>query len=250
MKKYLSVFLMMLVVPFAAMAETDTPVFDDRVPLSEKLWRQYKTESPNVIYRDRNKGVRVGKFYGGLNADLSFLTWKNKYSWTEYGEDMSATDKFNFKPVFGIDLSAGYRIDERWRVDGEIGYVGKYYESETENPFDYPTEKTEFNLETFYITANAYYDIIYGFYAGLGGGLAIAHISADHSQVDDGSATNLSPMGAVMLGWTYMLDEKIDFDFKYRLSFYDGGDMSIGGVKVDTGLIMNNSLSAGIRYHF
>ena len=259
MNKYFLVIIAFLCgLPISGFAAKDIAGFDDSVPLSEKLLREYKTENPNVVYRQKDtpvnvvineykmetpKNVRVSKFYAGLRGGLSFLTWKNKYSGTETG-----SDSFSFKPLLGVDLSVGYRFNQKWRVDGELGYVGKYSETETEYYGD--VEKTEFSLESYYLAANAYYDIIYGLYAGIGAGLAISDVAAYNSEVNDVSTVNVSPMGAVMFGWTYMLDEKIDFDIRYRFAVYGAGSLNIGGVDVDTGAIMNNSLSAGIRYHF
>ena len=259
MNKYLSGFAVLCILPMSAFAEGNLSTFDDRVPLSEKLLREYKTENPNVSYNKKAntpvnvvikeykmeapKNVRVSKWYMGLNGDLSFLTWKNKYS-----DGAFPADKFNFKPLLGADLVVGYRFDKKWRFDGEFGYIGKYTEKETED-FGYIT-KSEFSLETYYIDANAYYDLKYGLYVGAGLGLAIVNLSSDHTYYSEVSKTNLSPMGAAMFGWTYVLDEKVDFDVRYRLALFDGGDLSIGGASVDTGLIMNNSLSVGVKYHF
>lgn len=259
MNKYLLRIAALCVFPMSAFAEGDLSTFDDRVPLSEKLLREYKTENtPNVTYRQKEtpvnviikeykmeapKNVRVSKWYMGLNGDLSFLTWKNKYSGAESG-----SEKFTFKPVLGADLVVGYRFNKDWRVDGEFGYIGKFSETETEQYLS--PEKTEFSLETYYIDANAYYDLKYGLYVGAGVGLAIVDLTADHTYFSEVSKTNLSPMGAAMFGWAYALDEKVDFDVRYRLAIFDGGDLNIGGVNVDAGLVMNNSLSVGVKYHF
>ena len=233
----------------SAFAEDDLSTFDDRVPLSEKLLREYKTENPNVIYRDRKQIARINRFYMGLNGDLSFFTWKNKNSGTdELGNPISGNDKFTFKTLLGADLVVGYRFNQKWRVDGEFGYFGKFSETETEQYLS--PEKTEFSLETYYVDANAYYDLKYGFYVGAGVGVAITDVSVDHTFYPKASKTNLSPMGAAMFGWTYMLDEKVDFDVRYRFAMFDGGDVNVGGASVDTGMIMNNSLSFGVRYHF
>ena len=264
MNKYLIGFIALCVLPVSAFAAADAAselsTFDDRTPLSEKLLREYKTEDPNVSYDKKDtpvnvvineykmespKNVRVSKWYMGLRGDLSFLTWKNKYSGTETG-----SERFTFKPVVGLDLAVGYRFSEKWRVDGELGYIGEFSDTETETIYGFPVEKTEFSLQTYYLNANAYYDIAYGLYAGLGAGFAIVDLAADNSAVTNASATNLSLMGAAMFGWSYVLDEKVDFDVRYRLSVYDGGDLNIGGVNVDTGIIVNNTISAGVRYHF
>ena len=206
--------------------------------------RQHEPEPVKVVYRDRNKKANTGSGYMGLRADLSFLSWENKYR----NQTDSGSDKFKFKPVFGLDLSVGYKVNDNWRIDGEFGYVGKY--SETATDYFPLAEKTEFSLETYYIDANAYYNIAYGFYVGFGGGLAITHVFADHSDVPSVSASNFSPMGAAMLGWTRMLDEKIALDIRYRFAAYDGGKFTIGEADVDTGTVMNHTASIGLRYHF
>ena len=243
MNKFLTGIIALCVLPISAFAANGVSGFNKRVSAPNQFSRQYNTESQRSVYRDKKQNG--GKYYMGLRGDLSFLTWKNKYSGSESGDD-----KFSFKPVFGVDLSVGYRINQKWRVDGELGYIGKYSDTETEMISGFAVEKTEFSLQTYYIDANAYYDVAYGLYAGLGAGLAIVNLEADHSAFAGSSVTNLSPMGAVMFGWSYALDEKLDLDLRYRLAMFDGGDLNIGGVNVDTGMILNNALSVGIRYRF
>ena len=264
MNKYLTGIIALCALPMSAFAAADAAselsTFDDRTPLSEKLLREYKTEKPNVVYRQKEtpvnvvikeykmeapKNVRVSKWYMGLRGDLSFLTWKNKYSGVDGG-----SERFTFKPVVGLDLAVGYRFDQKWRGEVELGYIGKFSDTETESISGFPVEKTDFSLQTYYLNVDAYYDIAYGLYAGLGAGLAIVDLDADHTAVANASATNVSPMGAAMFGWSYVLDEKVDFDIRYRLSIFDGGDLNIGGVNLDTGVIVNNTISAGVRYHF
>lgn len=244
MKKYLSVLVIMNLVPMMAFANSnDYMPYVQLDPVSNQV--VIRTTKPQSQKKDcsKCKAKSVAGYYMGLDADLSFLTWKNKYKGTESG-----SDSFNFKPLLGVDLVAGYRMNEKWRFDGELGYIGKYSESETEH---YSlTEKTEFNLETYYLTANAYYDIAYGLYAGMGLGLAIVDLSADNTMVAKRSSTNLSVMGTGTFGWIYKLDEKVDLDIHYRLGFYDAGDMKIGGVKIDSGWVWNNALSVGLKYHF
>ena len=194
--------------------------------------------------KEVSEDIRDGRFYMGLNGDLSFLSWKNKYSGTESG-----SDRFTLKPLLGADAVVGFNFNKNWRVDAELGYIGKYTEKETENT-PLGIAKTEFNLQTYYTNLNAYCDIAYGFYAGVGGGLAIVKLSADDTLAHNASVTNLSPMGALMFGWSYALDEKVDFDIRYRFAVFNGGDLNIGGVNVDSGIVMNNSLSLGVKYYF
>ena len=114
----------------------------------------------------------------------------------------------------------------------------------------YYTEKTDFNLATMYLTANGFYTFGAGVYAGLGAGAAIVETSLNHSSLARVSKTKVSPMGAVMLGWSSRMAEKTYFDIRYRLAAFSGPTLSDIGVKTKIGWIMDNSVSAGIRYEF
>ena len=189
--------------------------------------------------------------YMGIHGDLSLLSWKNEY---ETGAD-SGHDTFSFKPVIGVDLVTGYQFNEYWRSDLEFGYVGRYSESETEYDAEYSTERTDFNLETFYMTLNGYREIKAGLYAGIGAGAAAVRTKIDSSVIKGKSATHISPMGALMLGWSHNLDERVSFDLRYRFSLFHGGKLDLDAgdgtqVKTEVGFIKDNTISAGIRYSF
>lgn len=192
--------------------------------------------------------------YMGARGSLSFLNWKNKYS-DEQGVSYPS-DNFKFKSMIGMNVFVGYQGMEKCRGDIEFGYVGKYSEDEAEYPDNYNTEKYDFDLETFYLTVNGYYDFSNGLYAGIGGGMAFVTASINSNWLAKVSETNISPMGAFMLGWSYKMDAKVSFDLRYRFAVYQGDDLKInipGGtsyIKTDLGLIKDNSLSAGIRYSF
>lgn len=185
-------------------------------------------------------------WYLDVRADLSFLSWKNEYT---YGSD-SSTDKFSFKPVVGVDLAVGIKIGKSWRTDFELGYLGTYSETETEYITNYITEKTEFNLSTFYATFNGYYDFYAGFYAGLGAGVALVQTSLDHSALNKVSKTNASPMGAAMLGWMHPLNDKLNLDVRYRFAAFSGSELDYLNFRMKIGLITDNSVSIGLKYAF
>lgn len=241
MKKKLSV-LAMILLPIAAMADNEYVLYITREPESKQVV-QVKNNKTSKKCCNKCKDKRVGKWYMGLNGDLSF--YSGKYEQSNGGLIPDSSENFKFKPVLGLDLSVGYRSSPKWRFDGTLGYIGKYSETEFDQGY-----KTELDLETYYVTGNAYYDIVNGFYVGGGLGISFVNISVDDTTVSKESVTNVSPIVSGMLGWAHMLDDKVEFDIHYRLSLYDGGDISIGGAKLDTGLIINNTISAGIRYHF
>lgn len=193
-----------------------------------------------------DKVVKPKIWYLDVHADLSFLSWKNKYT---YGSD-SGSDKFNFKPVFGANLAVGCKFDKSWRSDLELGYIGHYSEQETEYISGYLTEKTDFNLSAFYSTVNGYYDFESGIYMGLGAGVAAVRASLNHSALRKVSKTNASPYGAVVLGWTHPVNDKLNFDMRYRFAAFSGSKFYDLDVQTKIGLIIDNSLSVGLRYSF
>ena len=160
------------------------------------------------------------------------------------------TDDFSFKPLIGLSVFGGFRPADKWRADIELSYIGTYHESETENYELYLAEKSYFEMVTYNFTVNGYYEFYKGFYAGVGTGLAIVNTQIEHSYYQKQTNTNISPMGALMVGWSARVDDKVDFDARCRVALYHGGDVKIADVKSEEGLITDFSLSAGMRYNF
>ncbi len=185
-------------------------------------------------------------WYLDVRGDLSFLSWKNKYTYNME----SSSDDFNFKSVFGADIAIGCKLNDFARADLELGYIGNYSEQETEYITEYITEKTDFDLSTFYTTLNGYYDFPSGLYVGVGAGLAMVETSLNHSALVKVSKTNISPMGAVMLGWTHSLNEVLDLNIRYRFAAFSGSTLDDIGVKTKIGLITDNTVSVGLYYEF
>lgn len=204
----------------------------------------------NVTYDYKDK-VKTG-WYVGARAELSFLNWKNKYSSDMPGANEAFnSDKYSFEPVFGGALSVGYHFDYFWRGELEGGYLGRF--SDTDNGFD-------FKLSVPYLMANGYYDFTNGLYVGAGLGVAMPTTTLDWANFESGDRekNGFSPMAGVMLGWSTQLDDNLVFDLRYRLagfngtkqtrSFPDGNTMYSLQNKI--GLILDNSISFGLRYEF
>lgn len=194
-----------------------------------------------------NNYKKNDNWYLGAHADLTFLNWKNTYK--ENGE-VKGNDKFSFKPVFGADISVGYRMNKKYRFDLEFGYVGEYTETETEHLSDYITEKTTFGLDALYLSANAYYGIYNGLYAGVGIGGALVGVSEEHTHANEVSEHSLSPMGSVMLGYAYKLDKNLDLDVRYRFSAIDGPTVKMFNLDTEIGWMLNHTVSVGVIYNF
>lgn len=193
-----------------------------------------------------DKVAQSKQLYLNVHADLSFLSWKNEYT---DGSD-SGTDKFDFKPVYGLNLAVGCKFGKSGRGDLELGYIGRYSEQETEYYTDYHTEKTDFNLSMSSLTINGYYDFDSGLYMGVGAGIALVRASLNHSALNKVSKTNASPMGAVMLGLNHPLNDRLSLDVRYRFAAFSGLRFYDLDVQTKIGLITDNSVSVGLRYAF
>ena len=206
----------------------------------------------NVTYdyadRERSNWYMTGRL------GMSFFNWTNKQSTNNYGDeygDVSEDESFSFKPVFAGGLSVGRIFDYSWRAELEAGYIGEF--SQADN-------NTEFKMSIPYATLNGYYDFDSGIYVGLGAGIALPMTTMNASTFvwDGAKETNFGVMGSAMLGYSVPLDENFTFDLRYRLSAITGGShnvtWSVGDkdfyLKNKIGVIMDNSITLGLRYGF
>lgn len=206
----------------------------------------------DVTYSYADK-VKSG-WYGALRAELSFLSWKNKYSTTGSPSDLGSDhDDYSFKPLFTGDIAFGKRINYFWRGEVEGGYISEFSDSDM---------GVTFKLSIPYIMANGYYDFANGFYLGAGAGIAfpMTEIIADgFTDTGNSKHTGVSPMGALMFGYSHKLDDNLVLDLRYRFAGTWGSSQDrkyIDSSSIEQtftnkiGFIMDNSVSLGIRYEF
>ena len=206
----------------------------------------------DITYNYKDK-AKTGWYITG-RAELSFLNFKNEYSVDDdWGADESySDDKYSFEPVFGGSLAAGKKIDYFWRGEVEGGFLGHFSDED---------EAAEFTLSIPYLMANGYYDFTNGLYVGGGLGLAMPmyKISGDIFNGYDKKKTTVAPMIGVAVGYTHKLDDNLVLDLRYRLSGMTGAELKLGFQDLDdgqhwfkskTGVILDNSVSLGLRYEF
>ena len=248
------------IVSFAVLAALIAPVAN----AAPKALTRTKNGGYQVTY-DYNDKAKTGWYVGG-RAELSLLNWKNKYS-TEPEKGMGENTESYSETVFGGSLFAGRTFNYFWRAELEAGLIGQY----SDKDMGY-----EFKLTVPYVMLNGYYDFANGLYVGAGLGLAVPKTELDDDAFVSGGRSKraVSPMGALMAGWTHKLDYNLALDLRYRLSAFGGTkhtrtfaygteiDIYEDGVLVDTvdlsdvkftndiGLILDNSLSIGLRYEF
>ncbi len=210
----------------------------------------------NVTYDYKDK-AKTGWYIGG-RLGVGFLNFKNEYSSDFSGIDNAfAEDKYSFKSVFDGSLMGGYRFNYFWRAELEAGYLGQF--SDKDNGFEY-------TLSVPYVMANGYYDFTNGLYVGAGVGAAIPMTKFDGVDFlpGDREKTSVSPMGGIMLGWAHKLDYDLVLDVRYRLAGFSGHTQKRTFEARDNilkpwqghyienknGLILDNSVSVGLRYEF
>ena len=201
-------------------------------------------------------------WYGSLRAELAFLNFKNKY----YVEgDYIGNDKYSFHPLFAIDGAFGKRINYFWRAEVEAGYITKFSDKD---------EGYEVTMTTPYIMGNGYYDFANGFYLGAGLGIAMPKTELVDDQFKSGNNPKwgVSPMAGLMAGYSHKLDDNLVLDLRYRIAGFMGHEQErtwAAGAMLDTdgdgvadtdvsglhlkdkiGLVLDNSISIGIRYEF
>lgn len=211
----------------------------------------------NVTY-DYTDKAKTGWYVGG-RLELSLLNWENEYSsdavalaGTKYTED------FSFESLFGGSVYAGRTFNYFWRAELEAGLIGQFEDKD---------QGYGFKMTVPYLLANGYYDFANGFYVGAGLGIAVPKTELDDAMFVSGdrSKSSVSPMGALMVGWTYELDYNLVLDLRYRFAGFMGTeqtrvfgdsvstgkyDLSNSSFTNDIGFIMDNSISLGVRYEF
>ncbi len=214
--------------------------------------------APSYIKRDAQGGYNVtydytdkakNGWYVGGHVALNLMNWENEYD-TNSPDEIS-NDSYT-ELMFGGDLFVGYKFNYFWRAEIEGGLLGQ---------FEDESAGTTFKMTIPYLMANGYYDFTNGLYVGAGVGIAMpkTELQGVFFTGGDGSEQTVSPMVGVMLGYSYELDYNLTLDVRYRLSGLMGNkiertfahlDGNTYDVSNDVGLILDNSISLGIRYNF
>ncbi len=229
------------IISLAAVAALAVTAADAAVP--SHLVRNSKG-GYDVTYNYADK-AKTGWYVGGRVA-LSLMNWENESSTNAPDSDDLKDESFT-EFVFGGNLFAGRRIGYFWRAEVEAGLIGQYEEEELD---------TTFKLTIPYVMANGYYDFANGFYLGAGAGVAMpkTELMGGYFTGGDSSERNVSPMFGLMAGYSYKLDSNLVLDFRYRLAGLWGTEQKrefgVYELKNKIGLILDNSISLGLRYEF
>ena len=220
------------------------------------------TAAPNYLQRgqdgvykvtyDYTDRAEVGHWYIGGRLDLNLLNWENEYSSAAPdAADLDKSESFT-EAVIGGGLSVGRTFDYFWRAEVEAGVIGQFEDDDF---------GTTFKMTVPYLMANGYYGFANDFYVGAGLGIALPKVHWQGAFFSGGDSTerNVSPMIGLMGGWSYKLDYNLVLDLRYRLAMFWGPeherefvhtDFNSYVISNDVGMVLDNSISVGLRYEF
>ena len=194
-------------------------------------------------------------WYVGFNVSANAWSWKNKYDTLypsanpEYG-----SDSYSFKPVYGGSVAFGKYFEPNIRGDVEFGLTSKF--SDSDDGFDY-------SLSASYMMVNGYYDFDFGLYVGAGVGIArsVVRLTSDYVEPStDDKKSSLDPKFGATVGYAFNITDNVALDLRYRLSgfnvagisryFYDTATSNRYALTIKSDMLIENTLSAGVRYTF
>lgn len=214
------------------------------------------------LYTDNNAMVvevpdidksATGKFYIGARFDYTLANFTNKYSF-ESDPSYVETDSFSFKPQLGFDVSAGYQVAPKWRVELGYGYTGKFEDKDANMSYDIGAQ---------YLTVNGLYTItewdVNSVYigAGLGAGYLTTRFGAA-GLFDPAAKTEKSSLGlagSLQLGIEREISDDVRVGLSYKLGYLTGHTQKItdntGDVFVSkTAGVLSNTFGLGLRFVF
>jgi len=161
-----------------------------------------------------------------------------------------------FDAGYVLGATVGRRINDNWRVEGELSYASyeaNSYADTAGGSFD----NAEGPLNAVYLLANLWYDIPNSsrFTPYVGGGLGMAKVDGDTFFDDDvygygpGETKFAYQVGA---GVSYGINDRMSLDVGYRYKAVDGVnfDDSDGGGVYENGDVHTHTLQAGLRFDF
>lgn len=164
----------------------------------------------------------------------------------------------DLKTGFVIGGAVGRRINDTFRVEGELSYA-RYKASgySYSGPFDADSGPASGNLSATYLLANVWADVAHFGDAKLyvGGGIGAAYVTADTHF--DGAPYGYGSggwgfAGQVGAGVTYALTQNVDIDFGYRFKAVTGVDLddNDGSGTYEKAKLYSHNVQVGVTLKF
>lgn len=228
----------------------------------KKAEKPKKVEKKKVQQQTKPKTVNNKQWrrYASINFAVHMWTWKNDYSSDYSGADLLfSEDSYSSQSVFGGSVALGTKITDNLRTDLELGMDAKFEDKD---------EAATYTLTAPYLMLNMYHDFKSGFYIGAGLGITKTKVSID-GLLFDGSTEGSDSVSnklkaAATVGYGARLSKNLFLDVQYRLAGFKAPDVSRKFwwdqyndgtyqeyvLKIKGGLLIENTISAGLRFVF
>lgn len=238
---------------------------DDTVNLSRDFRKeikpkQKKIEEPKIVTAPIYEESKPWDKYVALRVALNMWSWRNDYSSDYGGTDLLfSEDVYAFEPIFSGAFAAGTTLGNNVRTELEFGLTSKFEDKD---------EAATYTLTAPFLMVNVYRDFESGFYIGGGFGFARPTVSIDGLLfANSGSSTeksNITFRASGTVGYGVQLNKSLFLDMQYRLSGFRSPEITrsflwqqyLNGpyeefmLKIKGGLLMENSISLGLRFKF
>lgn len=199
----------------------------------------------------------VGDWYVAANFMMNLWSWENDYRSDYTGSDLLfSKDTYSFESVTGFSFAFGKKFESGLRGDIEFGMSSTFTDAD---------DVAQFSMNIMHLTANIYHDFESGIYLGAGIGVAKPTVKIEGLLFGGNSGENsaISPKVGAALGYAKQVADNTFIDVRYRLSVMKGIDLSQPFMwdqytgeyeqhilQIEAGLILENSVSVGLRYSF
>lgn len=214
-------------------------------------------QTSTYVPMKQKKSSESGNWYVGANFMMNMWSWENDYKSDYDGSDLIfSKDTYSFESVTGFSVAVGRRFESGMRGDIELGKSSTFTDAD---------DVAQFSMSMMYLMGNLYYDFGSGFYLGAGVGVAKPTVKVEGSLFggSGGEDSSVSPKVGAALGYAKQVADNVFIDIRYRLSGLKGTDLSKPFLwdqyteefepymlQIESGLILENSVSVGLRYSF
>ena len=238
--------------------DVQTYDFEQNVPQQQVAQQYDVNQEPKPKAED--KAFAVVGWYLAANVMMNMWSWENEYKSNYDGVNLAfEDDKYSFKRVLSGSVALGTMFDKELRGDIEFG-LSKQFKDEN--------EFATYTMSAPYIMANFYRDFESGLYFGAGVGVARPEAKLElrlPAGVSRSAKKAWTPRVSAMLGYALGFGDNMYLDLKYRLTGFKGTKMSgtflwdqdetdeyieVYSLNVEAGLVVENTLSVGLRYRF
>ncbi|MTI16744.1 porin family protein [Rhodobacteraceae bacterium RKSG542] len=187
--------------------------------------------------------------YIGASAGLSLLHNYDITEKTPGNPSFTIHDYISSDAGYNISVQAGYRLNERFRIQGDLGYL--------QNPNNKGFDGTalEGELSALYSTVSVYYDIPFEHkikpHIGVGFGLAHFDLQASANGIQTPFGSDTTWLLRTAAGASYALSEDLDLIGEY--AYLHSGEYelySVAGTGSLTTTVQAHTFNVGLRYNF